>query len=142
VLTNSDGGVPLLAELFYDDWALRPFTGVSNLPAAPRILSRRELAPYEGRYENEYITPDGTVGKNVYELRGHQGGLRSTPVDGEMPVLDPETAAKPDYVFYRKDYLLALKDGRPTGPRANFLRDNHGRVKWLRSGGRLYRHHR
>jgi CubicO group peptidase (beta-lactamase class C family) len=141
-LTNSDGGIPLIAELFYDDWALRTFTGLSNLPAVPRVLSRRELAPYEGRYEDKYIATDGTAGKNVYELRGHQGGLRSTPVVGEMPVLDPESAAPPDYVFYRKDYVLALKDGRPTGPRANFLRDGHGRVKWLRSGGRLYRHQR
>ncbi len=140
-LTNSDGGIPLIAELFYDDWALRTFTGLSNLRAVPRVLSRRELAPYEGRYEDEYIATDGTVGKNVYELRGHRGGLRSTPVVGEMPVLDPESAAKePDHVFYRKDYVLALKDGRPTGPRANFVRDGHGRVKWLRSAGRLYRH--
>lgn len=59
-----------------------------------------------------------------------------------MPVLDPASSGPPDYVFYRKDYVLSLKDGRPAGPRANFLRDGHGRVKWLRSGGRLYRHPR
>lgn len=109
----------------------------------PRVLSRRELAPYEGLYTDEYIATDGKVGKNVYELRAHQGGLRSTAVVGGKPVLDPASGAGPDYVFYRKDYVLRLnKAGQPTGSRANFLRDGHGRVKWLRASGRLYRHHR
>ena len=140
-LTNSDGGPSLIAELFVKDWALRTFTGLSNLPAVPRVLSRRELAPYEGRYEQEEIAPDGRLEKGAYELRGHQGELRATAV-GEMPALDPpESAAQTRLVFYRKDYVLVLDaTGRPTGSRANFLRDGHGRVKWLRIGGRLYRH--
>jgi CubicO group peptidase (beta-lactamase class C family) len=139
-LTNSDGGIPLIVELFDDDWALRTFTGLSNLPAVPRVLSRSELAPYEGRYENEYIATDGKTGKDVFELRGHKGGLRATAI-GEPPVLDPDSGTPPTFVFYRKDYVLVLNQGgRATGPRANFLRDGHGRVKWLRSGGRLYRH--
>ncbi len=54
----------------------------------PRVLSRRELAPYEGRYEDEYIAPDGTLGKNVYELRGHQA---------------PEEIARPYKFFYWVD---------------------------------------
>jgi CubicO group peptidase (beta-lactamase class C family) len=140
-LTNSEGGPSLIAELFYDDWALRHFTGLSNLPSVPRVLSRRELAPYEGRYVAETIATDGTVVKTMYELRGHQGELRATRAVGEVPVLDPESAAQQRFVFYRKDYVLVLDAaGRATGFRANFLRDGHGRVKWLRFGGRLYRH--
>jgi CubicO group peptidase (beta-lactamase class C family) len=139
LLTNSDGGPSLLHELFYDDWALRTFTGLSNLPAVPRVLSPHELAPYEGRYETEEIAMDGKTHKGAFELRGHQGGLRLRAV-GEVPVIDPDTGAPPDCAFYRKDYVLDLKDGNPTGARANFLRDGHGRVKWFRSGGRLYRH--
>lgn len=50
VLTNSDGGVRLLGELFADDWALRRFAGLTNLPAIRRKLPARPLAPFEGRY--------------------------------------------------------------------------------------------
>jgi CubicO group peptidase (beta-lactamase class C family) len=57
VLTNSEGGVKLTSDLFIDDWALRRFAGVSNLPAKPRALSRRELAPYEGLYTGRVIDP-------------------------------------------------------------------------------------
>jgi hypothetical protein len=55
VLTNSDGGPKLLAELAIDDRALRRFAGVSNLPAEPRALTQAELAPYEGRYTGQVI---------------------------------------------------------------------------------------
>jgi CubicO group peptidase (beta-lactamase class C family) len=60
VLTNSDSGLSLLAELFTDDWALRRFPGVSNLPAAPQSLSPGDLAPYEGRYVAYQIDDDGS----------------------------------------------------------------------------------
>jgi CubicO group peptidase (beta-lactamase class C family) len=48
MLTNCESGPNLIAQLFYDDWALRRFAGLSNLPAATRRLSDAELAPYEG----------------------------------------------------------------------------------------------
>jgi hypothetical protein len=50
MLTNSDGGEKLHNDLFVDDWALRRFAGISNLPAVPRALTPGELAPYEGHY--------------------------------------------------------------------------------------------
>jgi hypothetical protein len=111
-----------------NDWALRKFAGLSNLPAVPQVLSRRELAPYEGRYTAEAIDQDGKVVKEVYELRGAQGQLHVTG-DAELGL-----------VFYRKDYVLVLDGtGHPTGARANFLRDGHGRVTWLRLSGRPHR---
>ena len=53
VLTNSDGGRKLTAELFIDDWALKRFAGVSNLPANPTrsaaASSRPTKAPTPAR---------------------------------------------------------------------------------------------
>jgi hypothetical protein len=75
-LTNSAGGPTLTQELFEDDWALRAFAGLDNLPAVPQVLSRRQLVPYEGRYAAEVIEPNGAVAKTIYELRGDSGHLR------------------------------------------------------------------
>jgi CubicO group peptidase (beta-lactamase class C family) len=156
VLTNSDGGPGLLGELFADDWALRRFAGVSNLPAKPRALSRRELAPYEGLYTGQIIdpvfSPSGTVVRTKIELKGTPDGrLRMRRTDSlDASVLDdpPDLAGTEDepaeesrLAFYRKDYVLVYdQSGEPTFYRANFVRGHEGSVKWLRFGGRLYRH--
>jgi hypothetical protein len=158
VLTNSDGGPSLLGELFIDDWALRRFAGVSNLPAEPRALTQAELAPYEGLYTAQQIDPPGTEpGDTVtetdeIELEGDDNGrLRMTQrqvVETAVPG-DPsdiaDTEDKPTVelglAFYREDYVLIYDEsGEPTGIRANFLRGTDGGVEWLRFGGRLYRH--
>jgi hypothetical protein len=103
---------------------------VTNLPAVAQVLSRRRLAEYEGRYVAEEIQFDGTVKETVFELQGDSGQLRVTGGPTRL-------------AFYRKDYVLLLDHaGRPTGTRADFVRDAHGRVRWLRSGGRLYHHGR
>jgi hypothetical protein len=62
-LTNSIGGPALIQELFTDDWALRTFAGLNNPAAVPHVLSRRDLARYEGRYMAEAIESDGAVTK-------------------------------------------------------------------------------
>ena len=38
--------------------------------------------------------------------------------------------------FYKDDYVIV----EGAGARANFLRDDGGRVAWLRYGGRLFGH--
>jgi CubicO group peptidase (beta-lactamase class C family) len=130
-LTNSEGGPLLLAELFADDWALRRYAGVSNLPAVPRRLSPAELAPYEGGYAVLVTNPDGSIGEVVVQIVGDNGQLavtRGGVVGGRL-------------AFYKRDYVLVLyPDGSPTDFRANFVRDATGRVSWLRNSGRLVEH--
>jgi CubicO group peptidase (beta-lactamase class C family) len=144
VLTNSDGGTKLLGDLFLDDWALRRFAGVGNLPAEPRTLSRSQLAPYEGLYTGQIIDPvflpSGTVVKTRIELKGTPDGrLRMRRTDSVGSSVPP--AVESSLAFYRDDYVLVYDgSGEPTFARANFLRGNDGSVKWLRFGGRLYRH--
>ena len=131
LLTNSESGPRLIRELFYDDWALRRFAAVSNLPAAVQVLSRRELAPYEGRYVAQTIEANGDLTTTTFELRAD---------NGQLQVLhDSVTVLR--LGFYRKDHVLLLDPARqPIGARANFLRGADGRIVWWRSGGRLYRH--
>jgi CubicO group peptidase (beta-lactamase class C family) len=155
VLTNSDGGPQLLGDLFVDDWALKHFEGVSNLPAEPRALTRSQLAPYEGLYTGQIIdpifTPSGTVAETEIELKGTTDGrLRMRRTDTlESPVIhDPTASRKEDepavtelrLAFYRKDYVLAYDENGEVLVRANFVRGRNGSIKWLRFGGRLYRH--
>jgi hypothetical protein len=146
VLTNSEGGSQLHNDLLADDWALRRFAGVSNLPAVPRALSPGELAPYEGRYESQAIGPDGEVEETVIELRGDQGQLHATSTHQLLPLdlspTDPApTVQESRLAFYRDDFVLVLDaTGQPNGTRADFVRDADGGVAWLRLGARLHRH--
>ncbi len=132
LMTNSVGGPALTNTLFADDWALRRFAGVSNLPATPMKLSRRELRPYEGRYISRGITGSGEVIKTVVDLSGRDGGLHAVrTIEGERSEFG--------LTFYRRDYVLDLEaDGRPNGSRSDFVRGPDGGVAWFRSHGRLY----
>jgi hypothetical protein len=130
LLTNSESGPSLVAELFADDWALQEFAGVSNLPAVPRALPPRELAAYEGVYTSGEIDFDGQLSEYAVEL---------TAEDGELAVrLDGEVALR--LAFYRPGYVLVLDPaGQQTHFRANFVFGADGQVQWLRYGGRLFR---
>ena len=128
LLTNSNSGPNLLARLFVDDWALRRFAGVHNLPAVPQTLSPRELAPYEGSYTAEQIGFDGPPAILKLDIRAKDGALSMDKVDSGTALVTLK--------FYKRDYVI----DEDNGVRANFLRDPDGSVAWLRLGGRLFRH--
>ncbi|MEV4709338.1 serine hydrolase domain-containing protein [Actinoplanes sp. NPDC049316] len=130
VLTNSEGGPLLTAELFADDWALRRFAGVRNLPAVSRSLPAGALAAYEGRYSGSQIGFEGETATVEIDLVAAAGGL-SVQVDGQEALR---------LEFYRRDYVRVLEPGgADTFFRANFVRGEDGKIAWLRYGGRLYR---
>ena len=130
VLTNSDGGPNLIRDLFTDDWALRRFAGVRNLPARPRPLAEGELAAYQGRYSVETIDVNGNYLGDGFDVAAADGQL----------VVTAEGATQLRLAFYRHDHVLVLNpDGTATGTRADFVRDAHGEVAWLRMRGRLHR---
>lgn len=131
VLTNSESGPALLETLFTDDWALRRFVGLHNLPATPRTLPAQRLAPYEGTYTLTSIGPSGETLRTELELTASDGRLLLRYGGATVAIL----------AFYRPDYVLMLgPDGKMTPTRANFLCDRSGRVAWLRLGGRLASH--
>jgi CubicO group peptidase (beta-lactamase class C family) len=129
MLTNSDSGSSLREDFFTDDWALRRFARVSNLPARPRALSRGELAPYEGDYVLRSIDESGVPADSTVEVRGHKGQLRIGPSDSGEP---------PRLAFYGEDRVLELNPaGEPLGSRADFVRGPDGQVAAWRNHGRL-----
>ncbi|GID57113.1 serine hydrolase domain-containing protein [Actinoplanes couchii] len=132
VLTNSESGPLLTAELFGGDWAISRFAGLHNLPATPRTLPPEALAEYEGRYVADQIGLAGEPARIVLDLVAADGRL-SGRVDGVEQMLLP---------FYRKDHVLVwAPDGSDAHSRADFLRNPDGTVGWLRFSGRLFRRH-
>jgi CubicO group peptidase (beta-lactamase class C family) len=131
MLTNSESGPALVDEFFADDWALRRFAGLSNLPAVPRALPAPALAPYEGGYVGAQVGFDGKLVEFGFELVAANGRL----------VVTQDGATGGSLAFYRRDRVVFLDaTGQPLPFRADFIRDAVGRVVWLRQGGRLYRH--
>jgi hypothetical protein len=141
VLTNSEGASPLLTELFADDWALRRFAAVSNLPAAPQRVITADLSPFEGRYVASQVVANGNLETTVIDFQAGDGQLNGTMSAADTSS-DPEaedTGTQLGLAFYRSDYGLDLgPDGKPTGTRSDFVRGPDGNVAWFRNHGRLY----
>ena len=133
MLTNSDSGVKLRLELFFDDWALQRFAGLHNPPAKPTRLPPARLADYEGAYANLGIDRAGNWEETVLTVQGHNGALRGELEQGGV-------ASEIGLTFYRDEYVLVAQDADapPASFRANFVRDADGRVGWFSYSGRLY----
>ncbi len=133
MLTNSEGGPKLVSELFTDDWALRRFAAVSNLPALPKALNASELAPYEGHYSGQTIGPTGAVESIDVQLGAESGQLSMKRTSGDDIMQSHLT-------FYGRDRVVSLDaNSALTQARADFLRGPDGSIQWLRLGGRLHR---
>ena len=133
LLTNSSGGTPLKVELFYDNWALKRFTGLRNPLAEPVRLTPAQLAQYEGSYVAKSIDQSGTMQRTVMTATGRDGQPQWSGVGG------PESTQT--LTFYRDDYVLVAGQdlGPPGAIRANFVRGRDGRIAWYSFGGRLHR---
>jgi CubicO group peptidase (beta-lactamase class C family) len=136
LLTNSEGGGRLRADLFLDDWALQRFAGLRNPPAVPSPVPPARLAEYEGTYVGFTLMPPGEYVATTITLQGSGGVLRGR-LEKAGAGIDVTVA------FYRDEYVVFERAGSTAAPgseRANFVRGSDGRVAWLSYGGRLYRH--
>lgn len=142
VLTNSEGGAQLINDLFGDDWALRRFAGISNLPATAQELSATDLEPFRGRYIAQHVAESGDPGQTVIEFEVGSGQLDGTMTADDITGSNPNSQAshRLGIAFYRPDHGLDLgADNKPTGTRSDFVRGADGTIAWFRSHGRLYR---
>lgn len=140
VLTNSDGGPALVADLTADDWALSRFLGLHNLPAEVRVLDDADLAPYEGDYVLSAIGADGATTTVISRMRADRGGLLMALLGPDGVPFDLPPEAPQRLGFYRDDHALMLDGtGKPMGYRTDFVRDGGGGVEWFRFAGRLSR---
>ena len=130
VLTNSDDGNILAHHLV--NKATEQYLGL-RLPAAePLHLSAEQLAPYLGRYE---------AAMTIYELALADGqlSLHTTPKGGfPTPDAPPPEAPPPlRAALYDEDRLIVLEEPLKEA-RGEFVRDENGRIAWLRLGGRIH----
>jgi hypothetical protein len=96
---------------------------------------RVDLAEFEGRYLGRAIGFDGAFAETFFELSADGGRLRMT---GELG-MSAAGSEELGLAFYRDDYVLVHDStGKLDGFRANFERDERGRVAWLRLHGRYY----
>ena len=151
MLTNSDTGPELLGEFFADDWALRRFAQVSNLPATAQALPPEQLTAYEGRYLGEGFDVEGNLQVNTIDLQARpdgqltglvRGNVSEDVLEDPIEIDDPQTEGQIFRLgFYKPDFALVLnEDGENSSfRRANFLRADDGRVTFLRYSGRLFK---
>lgn len=131
VLTNANRGRELHRDLV--DWALAHYLGLRD--PEPAVLARtpEELADVAGRYEARLSHLAVTVSER--RLRVH-----TTP-QGGFPHKDSPAGPTPppsEMAFVGGDQLRFVA-GPAKGGRAEILRDEAGRITWLRVGGRIHR---
>lgn len=129
VLTNADLGRLLHEEV--TRWLLTHYLGLEEHEPTPRVMSEQDLLGYVGRY---------TGALNDFELVLRDGGLALlTTFKGGFPLKTspPLPSPPPARLAFIGDDRCIVLDGPMKGRRGEFLRDNEGRIVWLRSS-RLY----
>jgi CubicO group peptidase (beta-lactamase class C family) len=129
VLTNSTRGGELHHAV--TDRALAHYLGVRRRPPKPLPGGRVDARGYTGRYI------DG-LRQSAFDLVA----LRDGRLKGTLSSLDGEESPVPiapfHVAFYDVDRAV-VQDSRIKGSTLEFLRDNHGKLRFVRVGGRLMR---
>ena len=131
VLTNHDDGGDLTRAVFLE--AIRERFGITVRDAEPVEATPEQLEEIRGTY-------DAALG--TYDVRVVDGKLvaESHPKGGFPKRDSPPRPAPPPFelAFASRDELVVL-DGPGKGATAQLLRDDDGRIVWLRAAGRLHR---
>jgi CubicO group peptidase (beta-lactamase class C family) len=128
ILTNATAGAPLWIEA--TDWALERFLGLRQPPVTTIQVDPARLVEYAG----EYAVPDGSESVRIQEAGGALqleyvvGGQAALAVGGETTVKAPLRFIGEDLVVGEALGLTVLSD---------FVRDESGKIAWLRFIGRL-----
>ncbi|MEZ4867141.1 MAG: serine hydrolase domain-containing protein [Caldilineaceae bacterium] len=130
ILTNANRGRELTRDL--SNWALQSFLGAMATPPTLRTLTPEALQPYLGYYTARLTDVEVTAG---------DGGLvlQSIPKGG-FPDKDSPAGPTPPpapSVFFEEDRFI-ITDGPSKEGRGEFIRDQHGTIRWVRVGGRIH----
>jgi CubicO group peptidase (beta-lactamase class C family) len=131
VLTNADTG--RAARQTIADRCQRCFLGFDK--PEPKLASHVRVAPteYAGRYEATLETLEVSVVGEGLSIVGRRPERASA---APRPVPIPVPAAR---LAFTDDDRTVVLDGARRGERVEFLRDDRGRIEWLRWDGRLAR---
>ena len=129
ILTNSDEGGVITAQTF--GWALDLYFGI-KLKSPKPMKNPQDGKEFIGRYKIGTECFDiKTKGKYLVFHHIPLGGF-PTPDEPPGPALPPMR-----FAFYEKDNLIGL-DEPYNGALADIIRDEKGRVKYFRVGGRAH----
>ena len=131
ILTNSDDGGIINAGVF--NWALETYFRTEVELPAPIATPARELRPYAGRYR---------IGTECFDLKvkGKYLIYHHIPLGGFPTPNAPPGPAKPRmrFLFYETDKVIGL-DEPYRDALGDFIRDEKGRLKFFRIGGRAHK---
>jgi hypothetical protein len=131
VLTNATpGGTWLAREVTWT--VLREAIGLEDTPPAPAPGLGADGRDYVGRYDNPFAVQRILSGASAGELILEHHAREPRPGTWAPPPPGPIRLA-----FHAADRVVALEPPDQAGLRGEFGRDRHGRVAWLRWGGRL-----
>ncbi|HNQ95561.1 MAG: beta-lactamase family protein [Anaerolineales bacterium] len=129
VLTNSDEGGVITAQTF--GWALDLYFGI-KLKSPKPMKNPQDGKEFVGRYK---------IGTECFDIttKGKHLIYHHIPLGGfPTPDVPPGPALPPmRFAFYDKDNLIGL-DEPYNGALADIIRDEKGRVKYFRVGGRAH----
>jgi hypothetical protein len=130
VLTNSDHGARLHGEV--TNAALRLYLGLEAAEARHVEPPSERLAEYAGPYS----APLGDL-----ELRADDRGLTLALTAQRWlgPTEPPRELPPPTRLAFTGDDRVVALDPPLKGTRGDFLRDERGRILWLRWAGRVHR---
>jgi len=130
VLTNLDMGAVLNENL--TKWVREHFLGVIETKPEPLTLSDAALSEFAGRY---VLQPSG----DIFEFSVQDGRLVLAHTLGDYSsIMDtpPDPLPRMKAVLFDTDRLLFL-DEPYDSMKGEFLRDEDGKIAWLRVGGRV-----
>ncbi len=132
VLTNCDRGHGLGDAV--SAWVKEHFLGVVASEPQPLAVSAGEAARYAGRYRSPVVG-------QVYELLWTGDGLMLQVHPGDLSAVSstPPPPPPPMPVALIGPDRIMITEGPYKGIRGEFLRDQDGRIAWLRMGLRLHR---
>lgn len=131
ILTNGQRGDALYGEA--SNWILRELGGIVESYPAKEPRTASQLAEFAGRYR---------AARTILDLTPTPEGLRidTTPLGG-YPLEDspPPPAPPPSFAHFIGADLIRIESELTEDARAGFLRDERGKIEWLRIGGRLHK---
>jgi hypothetical protein len=131
ICSNAETGDALCMEMYRA--ALQLFLDAVEAEPAPYPRPAAELAEFAGLYDAQAQTLEISPSGGGLRVQTHNKGGFPTP---ETP---PGPNPEPCEAFFYTPERMIVTTGTEAGTRAEYLRDEAGRITWLRMGGRLHR---
>ena len=127
MLTNADRGNPLITKV--ENWALKEFLGLEDAEPETYDVPVEELEPYAGKYSREMIDSELTIedGQLIFNMAYTSG----------LPGMEPPPSPPPMPLAMCGEDEMIITEGPLKNARAEFIRDDEGKIAYMRLGLRI-----